>query len=210
MRIRILHEDDHLLVVDKPAGLLVVPADQKSGPTLLDRLAAELGYPVLAVHRIDEGTTGAIVVARTDAARVAMEPLFREHLVQRSYLALVSGTPSPSAGIIKSQLDESGDVVHVVQRGGRTAITRYAILARRGRMSLVHCQLETGRRNQIRAHMKALGCPLAGDRKYGFRARPGESFPRPMLHSWRLQFRHPMLGTEVRVEVSPIEPALRP
>jgi 23S rRNA pseudouridine1911/1915/1917 synthase len=210
VRIGILHEDDHLLVIDKPAGVLVGAAPGKSGPTLLDLLSAQQGYRVQPVHRIDEGTTGALVVVKTDAARVAMEDLFRAHSVERHYLALVTGTPSPAAGIIQSQLDENGDVVRVVQRGGRTAITRYETLARRGRFCLVQCQLETGRRNQIRAHMQALGCPLAGDRKYGFRVRAGESFPRPMLHSFRLAFRHPLLGTDVRVESLAPEAALRP
>ena len=209
-RIGILHEDDHLLVIDKPAGVLVVSAPGKSGPTLLDLLSSQQGYRVQAVHRIDEGTTGALVVVKNDAARTAMEELFRTHAVERFYLALVTGTPSPAAGIIQSQLDENGDVVRVVQRGGRTAITRYETLARRGRFCLVRCQLETGRRNQIRAHMQALGCPLAGDRKYGFRVRTGESFPRPMLHSWRLSFRHPLLGTEVRAEAIAPEAVLRP
>jgi 23S rRNA pseudouridine1911/1915/1917 synthase len=208
--VAILHADDHLLVVDKPAGCLVVPAPGRSGPTLIDMLAAQTGERPLAVHRLDEGTTGALVVARTDASRAALEELFRAHAVRRVYLALVAGTPAPPAGRIEARLDESEDVVRVVPRGGRNAITRYEVVRRRGRFSLVQCALETGRRNQIRAHMQALGCPLAGDRKYGFRARPGESFARPMLHSWQIGFRHPMSDREVEVVASPRDDELVP
>lgn len=208
--IPILHDDEHLLVVDKPDGVLVVAAPGRRGTPLVELLGTQLGQRVFAVHRLDEGTTGALIVARTEAGRDAMDPLFRAHAVRREYLALVAGRPAPAAGRIESQLREDGDMVRVVERGGQTAITNYESLERRGRMTLVRCELETGRRNQIRVHMSALGCPIAGDRKYGFRARPGESFGRPMLHSWRVAFRHPLLGTEVAVEVVAPERDLRP
>jgi 23S rRNA pseudouridine1911/1915/1917 synthase len=100
--------------------------------------------------------------------------------------------------------------MRVVPRGGQHAVTTYESLARRGRFTLVRCRLETGRRNQIRAHMSAIGCPVAGDRKYGFRARAGEKFDRPLLHSWRLAFRHPLLDIEVAVEAPPPDPLLAP
>ncbi|MBL8738939.1 MAG: RNA pseudouridine synthase [Planctomycetes bacterium] len=207
----ILHHEAGLVVVDKPAGVLVVPAPGRSGRTLVDRVAQQLGTKAFAVHRLDEDTTGAIVVALDDEVRVAMESLFRAHAVQRDYLALLSSAPSPAAGRIEAALEVGGDgIVRVAKVGGQRAITHYATLGRRDRCTLVRCRLETGRRNQIRAHMAALGSPLAGDRKYGWRARAGESFPRVMLHSWRLQFRHPGTGTEVQVEVIPAEPALRP
>lgn len=208
--IAILHDDEHLLVVDKPAGVLAVAAPGRREPTLIDLLTRQLGTRVHAVHRLDEGTTGVMVVARTEGARDAMDPLFRQHLVRREYLALVVGRPAPSAGRIESQLRDDGDLVRVVERGGQLAITDYESLDRRGRLTLVCCRLQTGRRNQIRVHLAALGCPLAGDRKYGYRKQAGESFPRPMLHSWRLGFRHPLTGTEIAVEVLPQEPQLRP
>jgi 23S rRNA pseudouridine1911/1915/1917 synthase len=207
----ILHQDEHLLVVDKPAGVLVVQAPGRSGPTLLDLVSRQLQAPVLAVHRLDEDTTGAMVLALGEAAKTAMEAMFRAHAVEREYLALAAMAPSPPAGRIESQLrEDSGGVVRVVARGGERAITHYQTLARRGHCTLVQCRLETGRRNQIRAHLAALGCPLAGDRKYGFRARPGERYPRVMLHSWRLKFRHPLLGQLVELAVLPAEAALRP
>lgn len=208
--IPILHRDEHLLVVDKPAGLLVVAAPGRRGKTLIDLVGEQLGERVFAVHRLDEGTTGAIVVACTEVARDAMEPLFRAHTVERDYLALLSGRPSPAAGRIESRLQEQDGMVRVVERGGQTAITDYETIERRGRCVLVRCRLSTGRRNQIRVHMQALGCPIVGDRKYGYRAREGESFSRPMLHSWRIAFDHPITGARVTAEAVPREPELRP
>ncbi|MBX3464373.1 MAG: RluA family pseudouridine synthase [Planctomycetes bacterium] len=207
----VLHRDDHLLVVDKPAGVLVVAAPGRHGPTVLDLVGNQLGERVQAVHRLDEDTTGALVLARTDAGRAGMEALFRAHAVRREYLALAAAAPSPPAGCIESNLlEDAAGVVRVVARGGQRAVTHYQSLGRRGRCTLLLCRLETGRRNQIRAHLAALGCPLAGDRKYGFRARAGERFGRVMLHSWRLGFRHPLTGGEVDVKVEPAEPELRP
>lgn len=206
----LLHTDDHLVVVNKPARLLVVPAPGRKAETLVERLGRQMGQRLYAVHRLDEDTTGALCVARDQRAREAMEDLFRRRAVERDYLALVAGRPNPPSGRIESQLRETGGVVKVVARGGQTAVTNYETLGSRGRFTLVRCQLETGRRNQIRVHLQAIDCPLAGDRKYGFRARDGEQFRRPMLHSWHLRFRHPLLGTEVAVEVDPPEQELAP
>lgn len=208
--IPLLHVDDDLIVVDKPAGMLVVPAPGRSGPTVVDALSRQLGQRVFAVHRLDEDTTGVLVVARTDAARAGMEAQFAEHLVERLYLALVRGAPTPAAGRIRSQLRAEGDLMRVVTHGGQNAITHYETLERRGRYTLLCCRLETGRRNQIRAHLQALGHPLAGDRKYGFRSDGRERFPRPMLHSWRVRFRHPITGVEVQAEAPPPDARLAP
>lgn len=206
----VLHQDEHLIVVDKPAGVLVVSAPGRHEPTLVDLVSQQLGERVQPVHRLDEETTGAIVLARTDAGRIGMEALFRTHGVDREYLALTSSAPSPPAGRIESNLlEDAGGVVRVVPRGGQRSVTHYRTLCRRERCTLLLCRLETGRRNQIRAHLAALGCPLAGDRKYGFRARTGERWTRVMLHSWRLRFVHPVSGAEVEVRVDPAEPELR-
>jgi len=206
----ILHLDEHLAVVDKPAGVLVVSAPGRSEPTLVDILTKQLGRRVQAVHRLDEDTTGVLVLALSDEGRAGMEDLFRTHAVHREYLALAAAAPSPPAGRIESNLEEGpGGVVRIVGKGGVRAVTHYRTLDRRGRCALVACRLETGRRNQIRVHLAALGCPLAGDRKYGYRRREGESFRRPMLHSWQLRFVHPVTGSEVSVQVDPEEPELR-
>ncbi len=206
----VLYQDDHLVVIDKPAGVLVVQAPGKPSSTVVDILAAQLGRRVQAVHRLDEETTGALSLALDDAGRVGMEILFREHAIERDYLALASAAPSPAAGKIEANLQEGPDgIVRVVQRGGVHAVTHYETLLRRDRCTLVRCRLETGRRNQIRVHLAALGCPLAGDRKYGFRARPGEHFARVMLHSWQMRFQHPVTGVVVFVEAMPPESILR-
>lgn len=207
----ILFRDEYLVVVDKPSGFLVVPAPGRSGRTVVDLVSTQAGVKVQAVHRLDEETTGALVMAIDPAARSGMEALFREHAVERTYLALVASVPSPPSGRIESRLSEGADgIVRVVPTGGERAVTHYETLDRRGRCSLILCRLETGRRNQIRVHMAALGCPVAGDRKYGFRPRPSESFRRLMLHSWRLAFRHPITGLAIDVEAAPREPELRP
>lgn len=207
----IVHRDEHLVIVDKPPGILVVPAPDRRAATIVDLLSEQLGQPVQAVHRLDEDTTGALVLALDDAGRTGMEALFRSHAVTREYLALVAAAPSPPAGRIDSCLLEGEDgIVRVVPRGGVRAITHYETLERRGKCTLVLCRLETGRRNQIRVHMAALGCPLAGDRKYGFRARGDERFPRVMLHSWRIRFTHPVSGAVVSLSVPPRERDLLP
>ncbi|HLQ38967.1 MAG TPA: RluA family pseudouridine synthase [Planctomycetota bacterium] len=208
--IAIHHQDDDLLVVDKPPGVLVVPAPGRRGPTLIDLLERQLGRRLMPVHRLDEETSGALLVAQTDAARIGLEAQFRSHSVERVYLALVAGTPSPANGRIQARLAVDGDLVRVVRSGGEVAVTDYQLLARRGRCSLLRCRLETGRRNQIRVHMAELGCPLAGDRKYGYRIRGGERFARVMLHSWRLGFQHPTTSIRLDIVVEPREPELQP
>ncbi|HEB52475.1 MAG TPA: RluA family pseudouridine synthase [bacterium] len=199
--IPLLHRDDHLLVVDKPAGVLVVPADGRGGATLVDLVSRQVGRRVSAVHRLDEQTSGCILLACDEQTRAALEGLFRVHAVERDYLALTTAVPSPDSGCVESRLEAGADgIVRVGRRGGRRAGTHDETLERRGRGALVRCRLETGRRNQIRVHLAALGCPVAGDRKYGYRARRGESYGRVMLHSWRLRLRHPVFGSELAVE----------
>ena len=211
MPIEVVHRDEHLAIVDKPAGVLVVPAAGRRAPTVIDLLTEQMQRRVVAVHRLDEDTTGALVVALDDEARVGLERLFRDHAVTREYLALVAAAPSPASGRINANVAEGEDgVVRVATRGGQRAITHYETIGRRDHCTLVRCRLETGRRNQIRVHLAALGSPLAGDRKYGYRSRPGERFARVMLHSWRVEFRHPILGTPVAVVVDPAEEVLRP
>lgn len=207
----VLHRDDHLLVVDKPDGVLVVPAAGRPEPCLVDLLTQQLGQRVFAVHRLDEDTTGCIAFALDEHSRGALEATFRDHAAVRDYLALTTAVPSPESGCIESQLEEGADgVVRVVRRGGKRAVTHYEALARNGRGSLVRCRLETGRRNQIRVHLAALGCPVAGDRKYGYRARAGERFGRVMLHSWSLSVPHPVTAAMVEVSCDARESELRP
>jgi len=209
--VHVLHRDEHLLIVDKPAGILVVPAAGRAEPCLVDLLTQQMGQRVIAVHRLDEDTTGCLAFAFDEGSRDALDRTFREHAAEREYLALTAAVPSPAAGCVESHLEEGADgVVRVVRRGGRRAVTHYAALARRGRGSLVRCRLETGRRNQIRVHLAALGCPVAGDRKYGYRAPSGERHPRVMLHSWTLKIEHPVTSALIEVSCEAPEQALRP
>jgi len=205
----ILFDDGELVVVAKPAGVLVVPAPGRGGPTLGDLVGRQLGTRVFAVHRLDEDTTGVLALARTEAARVELEAVFRSHAAERIYVALVGRMPSPPAGRITSRLRVGADGVTRSVRDGRgdRAVTEYRALERRRGGVLVLCRLETGRRNQIRAHLAELGCPIVGDRKYGWRSRPGEPKPaRPLLHAWRLRL--PWRGAVVEIEAEPPEAEL--
>jgi len=208
--VNILHDDDDLLIVNKPAGILVVQAPGRTAPTMVDVLHKQLGRRVFAVHRLDEDTTGCLAFAFHEEARLALDATFRDHSAERDYLALTTAVPSPEAGCIEGNLEEGKDgIVRVVRRGGRRAVTHYQTLERRGRGSLVRCRLETGRRNQIRVHLAALGCPVAGDRKYGYRARKGENYPRVMLHSWSLKLQHPMHRHPISAVCDAPEPDLK-
>lgn len=202
--IPILHQDDHVLVVDKPSRMLVVPAPGRTGPTVVDCLQQQLGSRVYAVHRLDEDTTGVLALACSLEAKVALEGIFRAHQAERLYLAVVCRAPSPPAGRIESRLRENArGVMQSVMKGpGQHAVTHYRTVRRLHRDTLVECRLETGRRNQIRAHLSELGCPVVGDRKYGYRVKGESSHKRPLLHAWRLRFRHPFDGHEIAVEAA--------
>jgi 23S rRNA pseudouridine1911/1915/1917 synthase len=210
--IPVLYDDEHLLVVDKPARCLVVAAPGRRGATAVDRVGRQRGERVYAVHRLDEDTTGVLVLARTEASREALEQVFRRHEAQRVYLALASRVPSPAAGRIESRLavGRDGVVRSVTGRGGELAVTRFRTLERRDRHALLECELETGRRNQIRVHLSELGCPLVGDRKYGWRSRGSGGPDRPLLHAWRIRFVHTITGAVVDVGCDPTERELRP
>jgi 23S rRNA pseudouridine1911/1915/1917 synthase len=208
--IEVLYADDAILVVDKPAGMLVVPATGRSGPTVVDVVQSQVGGRVYAVHRLDEDTTGVLVLARTLDSKRALEEIFAAHRIERGYLALVCHAPDPPAGRIESRLQEGNDgVMRSVIRGGETAVTEYRTLARRQAGTLVECRLHTGRRNQIRVHMAELGCPVVGDRKYGWRPRRGERVARLLLHATRIAFDDPRTGAHVEVESLPPEEELR-
>lgn len=211
----ILYQDEHLVVVHKPPRQLVVPAPGRASRTVVDEVAAQLGSRVFAVHRLDEDVTGVLVLAASQVAREPLEQVFRSHVAERTYLALLSGAPSPPAGRIESRLREepSGLVRSVAGGRGQQAITEYRTLRRVGRHALVECRLLTGRRNQIRVHMADLGCPIVGDRKYGFRAKDkGLASPvrRLLLHAYTIRFPHPITGEEVFVRAEPGEKALEP
>jgi 23S rRNA pseudouridine1911/1915/1917 synthase len=215
----ILHEDSAIAVLDKPAGLTVHPGAGRTTGTLAHHLLAR--YPEMAgvggegrpgiVHRLDQGTSGVLVVARTPAAYTRLARAFASREVEKSYLALVYGTPSPGDGLIDAPIGrhpvERKEMI--VRRDGRPSRTGYRTLAAAAGIALVELDLLTGRTHQIRVHMKHLGHPLIGDPVYG-EARwkglprpvqaPLRDFPRPALHAWKLAFRHPETGDRLEFE----------
>ena len=213
--LEIVHEDAHLLVVDKPAGMVVHPAAGNFDGTLVNALlhhcAGRLsGIGGVArpgiVHRIDKDTSGLLVVAKTDVAHEGLAAQFARHSVDRRYLAITSGIPVPAAGTIDAPLARSAEnrkkiaIVRARDDGGRgkRAVTHYRIVELLRGAALVECRLETGRTHQVRVHMAFLGHPLLGDPVYG---RPGKEhrellkrlhFHRQALHAAELGFVHPV------------------
>lgn len=211
----VVYEDEHLIVVDKPAGLVVHPAAGNLDGTLVNALLHHCrgrlsGIGGVArpgiVHRIDKGTSGLLVVAKTDAAHEGLAAQFADHSIERAYLAVVAGHPVPPAGtvtgaIARSQHDRKKMALVDARdegRRGKRAVTHYRTLERLGAASLVECRLETGRTHQVRVHMSSIGHPLLGDPVYGrpsARFRPAlqaANFSRQALHAAQLGFIHPV------------------
>lgn len=194
----VVASDARFLVVNKPAGLVVHPARGHLSDTLANAVAAHC--PAAAalpragiVHRLDKDTSGLIVIARTNAARLALQRGFKERLVGRAYLAIVHGNP-PATGRIEREIGRSraNRLKMAVAVAGRPATTRFRVLARSAGFALARCELASGRTHQIRVHMEHAGFPVAGDRLYRKHARAeGGSFPRQMLHAYTLQFTLP-------------------
>lgn len=198
-RPRVVHLDERLAVIDKPAGLVVHPAAGHSGPTLVDALAGLLGggpadRPGI-VHRLDRDTSGLMLVARDDEAHRRLSELIRNREVERTYIALIEGRPRSRSGTIDAPLgrDHRAPERRAVRgRGAREARTHFTVLEILPRDTLVEVRLETGRTHQVRAHFAAIGNPLVGDPRYGHAGRHG--LERQFLHSARLAFRHPFTG----------------
>ena len=200
----VVHEDEWLIVIDKPAGVVVHPGAGHVDGTLVHGLLAR--YPELEsvgdperpglVHRLDKGTSGLMVVARTSAAFDVLTAQVRARSMSRRYLALAWGLVEADRGLIDAPIGRSDrtPLRQAVSSGGREARTRYEV---RGRWTdpdrtLVECYLDTGRMHQIRVHLAAIGHALVGDPGYrGARQGFGENLGRPFLHAWRLGFRHP-------------------
>jgi 23S rRNA pseudouridine1911/1915/1917 synthase len=209
----IVFEDDHLLVVDKPAGLVVHPAAGNPDGTLVNALLHHCegrlsGIGGVArpgiVHRIDKDTSGLLVVAKTDPAHVGLSRQFAHHSVSRRYLAVVSGVPMPPAGRIETQLARSPANRHRMAPcdppAGKRAVTHWRTLESLGGSAAVECVLETGRTHQVRAHMGHIGHPLLGDSLYGGRRVMGRGIDRQALHARSLGFRHPLTQEELCFE----------
>lgn len=200
MDLEILFEDDDLLVLNKPAGLVVHPGAGHQQHTLVNALLAHCkNLSVIGgkerpgiVHRLDKETSGALVVAKNDAAHRDLSKQFADRTTGKVYLALVAGTPRKSVGTIDAPIARHPVHRHrmsIAERTGRPAKTEYRVLRSSGDRSLVECTIHTGRTHQIRVHLHHLGHPVLGDKVYGGK-RAGNS-PRQMLHAWKLAFRHP-------------------
>lgn len=207
----IVYEDDHLLLVDKPAGMVVHPAAGNADGTLVNALlhhcAGRLsGIGGVArpgiVHRIDKNTSGLLVVAKTDVAHEGLSAQFARHSIHRRYLAIVAGRPNPPSGSVDAPLARSSanrQKMAVVDDGrGKRAVTHYRLLTPLRDAALVECRLETGRTHQVRVHMTSIGHPLLGDPVYG-RTRQAHRdllkqshFARQALHAAELGFIHPV------------------
>jgi 23S rRNA pseudouridine1911/1915/1917 synthase len=215
----VVHVDDDVIVVDKPAGLVVHPGAGQSTGTLAQALLGR--FPDLAgtgdperpgiVHRLDKGTSGLLVVARSPAAYTSLVAQLAARSVDRRYLALAVGTVETDAGTIDAPVGRrSTDRTRMaVVAGGRPARTHYRVLARYtepAAATLVECKLETGRTHQVRVHLAAIGHPVVGDSRYGG-GRQTIPVDRPFLHAAELAFDHPTSGARCRFE-SPLPPDL--
>jgi len=225
----ITYEDDDLIVIDKPAGLVVHPAPGHESGTLVNALIAHCGVSLSGiggvrrpgiVHRLDKDTSGLIVVAKNDAAHQGLTAQFADHgrtgPLERAYAALVWGVPQPRAGTIRASLARSRHnrekIAVVSDESGRHAVTHYAVAQAYPEAALVRCRLETGRTHQIRVHLAHRGHPLLGDPVYGgaFRTKAARlsspardaltALGRQALHAELLGFSHPRTGATLRFE----------
>jgi 23S rRNA pseudouridine1911/1915/1917 synthase len=213
--VTVVYEDDSLVVVDKPAGIVVHPGAGNDQGTLVQGLLAR--YPELAevgdrgrpgvVHRLDRGTSGLLVVARTQPAYEALVTMLKDRRVGRVYEALVWGQPQSSEGMIDAPIarSERHRTKMTVSADGRAARTRYSVLDRftsPSSAARLRCTLDTGRTHQIRVHLSSIGHPVVGDRLYGGQ-RPPVDLDRPWLHAAALAFEHPESGVHLAFESAP-------
>ena len=203
-------EDDDLLVVAKPAGLITHPTERRRTGTLVNRLLG-MGVPLAPaggplrpgiVHRLDAGTSGVLVVAKTDAAYAALREVFRRHAAERRYLALARGRLDHESFVVEAPLGRRAARIVIDRSDGRPASTSFTIRERLPRTTLLGALPRTGRTHQIRVHLSGIGHPIVGDRPYGGggddAARLG--LTRPFLHAARLAFPHPSTGATIDIE----------
>ncbi len=213
------YEDDFLLIVDKPAGLVVHPSAGHADGTLVNALLHHCKGRLSGiggverpgiVHRIDKDTSGLLVIAKTDAAHEGLAKLFALHDIDRQYWAVVSGVPAPPAGSIRTQIGRSTSdrkKMAVLSEGrGKHAVTHFKTEKAFKKTALVSCKLETGRTHQVRVHMAHIGHPLIGDATYSNRQKtykigPNQSiFARQALHARHLGFIHPITGKDMQFD----------
>jgi 23S rRNA pseudouridine1911/1915/1917 synthase len=221
MDLKLLFEDEHLLVLDKPSGLVVHPGAGHQSGTLVNGLLAHCGAlssiggierPGI-VHRLDKDTSGCMVVAKNDQAHQCLSAQFADRKVEKHYLAVAQGRLAAASGRIENHLGRHPvnrqKMAVVDERRGKPASTDYHCGPSLEGGTLVHCQLHTGRTHQIRVHLHSLGHPLLGDVIYGKSHKGGPAVERLLLHSWILGFRHPV-SDEALVWTTTIPAAFSP
>ena len=208
----ILHEDEHLLILDKPTGLTVHPGAGQRDGTLANALVFHLqGLPDIGgadrpgiVHRLDKDTSGVMVVARTERIQRALSEAFAARTVRKTYLACVHGCPDDASGAIDAPIGRAPHhrtKMAIRPERGRAAYTAWSVERPLPRHALLRCHPRTGRTHQIRVHLRHLGHPIVGDPIYGRKDAPGEALaPRLLLHAASLAFRHPGTGEEVHFD----------
>ncbi|KAF0139433.1 MAG: 23S rRNA pseudouridine synthase [Rhodospirillaceae bacterium] len=219
----VVYEDTDVIVIDKPAGMVVHPAPGTLDATVVNALLAHCGTRLSGVggvrrpgivHRLDKGTSGLLVVAKTDLAHHGLAAQFAAHRVERAYKAVVWGVPYPSGGVIERNIGRhpiDRKKMAVVKSGGKSALTRYQVEQVFGRTaSLIECRLATGRTHQIRVHMASVGHSLVGDAVYGrvpslqglpqVAAIALRNFPRQALHAYLIGFCHPRTGNRLHFQ----------
>jgi 23S rRNA pseudouridine1911/1915/1917 synthase len=210
--IEVLYEDDDLLAVNKPAGVVVHPSYRNTSGTLINGLLARArtwpaGSAPALLGRLDKHTSGVVIVSKRADVHAALQRAMAANRIDKDYLAVVRGRPTPRRGTIDLALDRDPwdrRRVTVTDRGGQPSVTKYERLATAGAFSLVKCRLITGRTHQIRVHLAAKGWPMVGDATYG----ASGLLPRQALHAWRVAFRQPRTGREVIV-VAPLPPDMK-
>lgn len=202
----ILYEDDSLIIINKPAGLVVHPAAGHPDGTLVNALLAHCPLSAIGgvqrpgiVHRLDKDTTGAIAIAKTDIAHQHIQAQLKTKTARREYLGIVYGIPNAETGTVdlpigRHPTDRRKMGIVPVEKGGREAITHWQIKERIGNYSLIHYQLETGRTHQIRVHTAEIKHPIIGDPMYSSNRSIGVNLTGQALHAWRLQLEHPISG----------------
>lgn len=217
----ILYEDDQLLILNKPAGLVVHPAPGHPDGTLVNAILAHCpNLPGIGgvqrpgiVHRLDKDTTGAIAIAKTEFAHQHLQAQLKAKTTQREYLGVVYGVPKTENGTVdlpigRHPVDRKKMAVVSPEKGGRPATTRWRILERLGNYTLMHFQLETGRTHQIRVHSSHIGHPIVGDPVYSSGRSVGVNLPGQALHAWRLRLQHPVCEQWIEV-TAPIPQTLK-
>lgn len=215
----VLYEDDQLLIINKPVGLVVHPAPGHADGTLVNALLAHcdnlagiggVQRPGI-VHRLDKDTSGALAIAKTDLAHQQLQAQFKTKTARREYLAVVYGAPTQATGTIdapigRHPIDRKKMAVVSEEKGGRRAVTHWQVEERLGNYTLMRFQLETGRTHQIRVHSAHIGYPVVGDPVYSSGRTVGVNLPGQALHAWKLRLQHPMTGDWIEA-TAPMPPA---